>query len=139
MTLEKEKKMSVGKVKSHRVVLFIGNFSEQSGTTYEMINHLLVSHFFLPKFISSLSQRKIILENYDLARGATILKICLHDSPGCCVGISIYRNGPKMPEKHQFFGFKLGIFGGKLGKKEDIFDWERGRISDPGDRKKRPC
>ena len=27
----------------------------------------------------------------------------------------------------------------KLGKKEDILDWEWGRISDPGDREKRPC
>ena len=37
-----------------------------------------------------------------------------------------------------FFSFKLGIFWGKLGKKEDILDWEWGRISDPGDREKRP-
>ena len=44
-----------------------------------------------------------------------------------------------MREKLQLFSFKFGNFWGKLGKKEDILDWERGRISDPGDREKMPC
>ena len=30
------------------------------------------------------------------------------------------------------------FFWGKLGKKMKILDWEWGRISDPGDREKRP-
>ena len=27
----------------------------------------------------------------------------------------------------------------KLGKKEDILDWELGLLTTPGDREKRPC
>ena len=34
--------------------------------------------------------------------------------------------------------FLGGGGGGKLGKMEDILDWEWGLISDPGDREKRP-
>ena len=36
------------------------------------------------------------------------------------------------------FTFRLGFIL-KIGKKEDILDWEWGIISDPGDREKRPC
>ena len=66
---------------------------------------------------------------------------CLHDSRdshGHRVGISTYQNGLNCAKNANFFSFKLGFFGGKLGKKEDILDWEMGRISDPGDREKRP-
>ena len=38
-----------------------------------------------------------------------------------------------------FWNFRLGIFFLKLGKKEDILDWEWGLYSAPGDRDKRPC
>ena len=37
-----------------------------------------------------------------------------------------------------FFSFRLGIFFWKLGKKEDILDWEWGLYLTPGDREKRP-
>ena len=37
------------------------------------------------------------------------------------------------PGKINFY-LQIGIFFGKLGKKEDILDWEWGLISDPGDR-----
>ena len=44
-----------------------------------------------------------------------------------------------MREKQQFFfSFKLVIFVQKLGKKEDILDWEWGLIWDPGDRRNGP-
>ena len=36
-----------------------------------------------------------------------------------------------------YFYLQIGIFF-KLGKKEDILDWEWGLISDSGDREKRP-
>ena len=45
----------------------------------------------------------------------------------------------KLHEKSQNFSYKLGIFLGNLGKKEDILDWEWSLISDPGDGEKRPC
>ena len=38
-----------------------------------------------------------------------------------------------------FFELQIGIFFWKLGKKEDILDWEWGLYSHPGDREKRPC
>ena len=37
-----------------------------------------------------------------------------------------------------FLCFRLGFVRGKLGKKEDILDWEWGLYSAPGDREKRP-
>ena len=45
------------------------------------------------------------------------------------------QNALKTPN---FLASNWEFFWGKLGKKEDIFDWEWGRISDPGDREKRP-
>ena len=38
-----------------------------------------------------------------------------------------------------YFYLQIGNFFWKLGKKEDILDWEWGLISNPGDREKRPC
>ena len=81
--------------------------------------------------------------NHWTPRGAAILKIfsgdCLHDSHGCCVGISTYRNGPKYTKNNNFlhsnweFIFenweKRGYFGLGTGP----------RVSDPGEREKRPC
>ena len=67
---------------------------------------------------------------------------CLHDSrdsPGRRVGISTYRNRPKCAKNDNFLASNWEHFGGELGRKEDILDWEWGRISDPGDREKRPC
>ena len=37
-----------------------------------------------------------------------------------------------------FLASNWEFFGGNWGKKKDILDWEWGRISDPGDREKRP-
>ena len=42
-------------------------------------------------------------------------------------------------DKTLFLSFILGIIFWKLGKKEDILDWEWGLYSAPGDREKRPC
>ena len=43
-----------------------------------------------------------------------------------------------LPGKILFLSFRLGIFLGKLGIKEDILDWEWGLYWAPGDREKRP-
>ena len=43
-----------------------------------------------------------------------------------------------LPGKILFLSFRLGIFFWKLGKKEDILDYEWGLYSAPGDREKRP-
>ena len=42
-----------------------------------------------------------------------------------------------LPGKILFLSFRLGFLW-KLGKKEDILDWEWGLYSAPGDRAKRP-
>ena len=44
-----------------------------------------------------------------------------------------------LPGKILFLSFRLGFFFLKLGKKEDILDWEWGLYLAPGDWEKRPC
>ena len=45
---------------------------------------------------------------------------------GAVVWVFLHTETDQITQKKnaKFFNFKLGIFGGKLGKKEDILDWE---------------
>ena len=90
--------------------------------------------FFFTKIYFKSLPKKEYSWNYNLARGTPSLKIqycdCLHDSRdsrGRPFGISTYRNGPNCAKNTKFFSFKLGIYWGKLGNKEDILDWEWGQ------------
>ena len=44
-----------------------------------------------------------------------------------------------MEPSESYFYLHIGIFFLKLGKKEDILDWEWGQISTVGDKEERPC
>ena len=86
----------------------------------------------------------IILENYDLARGAAILKkyiivtVCMIVIIATAVvPVFLHNETDRNAQRNIWFSFKLGFFY-EIGKKVDILDWEWGRISDPGDREKRP-
>ena len=61
------------------------------------------------------------------------IKVCLLQHGTESNSGAIYRSNPV----RFIFTFRLFFF--KLGKKEDILDWEWGLISDPGDREERPC
>ena len=104
--------------------------------------YAIVKGWSSPRSILVFSGRYHIISNASLVNNCIIsyyykkmskLQFCTESNYAAIFQLNL------LPGKILFLSFRLGNFFWKLGKKEDILDWEWGLYSAPGDREKGPC